>query len=111
LSKGDTPIALRLSKDIFQRFVDQVISLMTSRMWISRPDVGVVALSMARKLKVAARDLRPGDVFKEKHWSVLAVERPLSDTRTIHVRLIKPKGGQFRRELAADEVIEIERSQ
>jgi hypothetical protein len=80
-------------------------------MWISPLDVGVVALSMARKLKVAARDLRPGDVFKEKHWSVLAVERPLSDTQTIQVRLIKPKGRQFRRELAADEVVEIERSQ
>jgi hypothetical protein len=79
-------------------------------MGISRLDVGVVASSMARKLKVAARDLRPGDVFAIKRWSVLAVERPLSDTRTIQVRLIKPKGGQLRRELAADEVVEIERN-
>jgi hypothetical protein len=67
---------------------------------------------MARRhLRVAARDLRPGDVFATKQWSVLAVERPLSDTRKIQVRLSKPKGRKIRRELDTDEVVEIERSE
>ena len=67
---------------------------------------------MARKqLRVAARDLRPGDVLATKQWSVLAVERPLSDTGKIQVRLSKPKGRQVRRELAAEKVIEVERNE
>jgi len=67
---------------------------------------------MARKhLRVLARDLRPGDVFETKQWSVLAVERPLSDTSTVQVRLRKLKGSQIRRVLEATEVVEIERNE
>jgi len=59
-------------------------------------------------IRVAARDLHRGDVLAKRRWIVLSVERPLSDSGTIRVVLVKPKSGRrFERELAADELIRV----
>ena len=64
----------------------------------------------SKSVRVAARDLRPGDVLVKENWSVLAVERPMTDHATIRVTLVKPKSSLlFQRELSADELKRVDR--
>jgi len=66
-------------------------------------------VSMAPKgIRLAARDLKPGDLLEGRN--VVAVERPLDDGATIRVTLVKRKSGRTRtRDLPADELIWVDR--
>jgi hypothetical protein len=66
-------------------------------------------VSMAPQgIRIAARDLKPGDLLEGR--SVVAVERPLDDGATIRVTLVKGKSGRTRtRDFPADELIQVDR--
>ena len=55
---------------------------------------GTAGSMASRGVRVTARDLRPGDVLVKEGWSVLAVERPMTDHATIRVTLVKPKSSR-----------------
>jgi hypothetical protein len=64
----------------------------------------------SKPVEVAARDLKRGDILAKKRWSILAVDRPLSDSGIIRLTLLKPKSGRtFRRDLPANALVIIKR--
>ena len=73
-------------------------------------ETGTACPMPSKGIRVAARDLRPGDVLVKEGWSVLAVERPMTDHATIRVTLVKRTSSRpFQRELSADEVKRVDR--